>query len=148
MRLSPAELNRVSELAKELVGKPWRAAANGPDAFDCWGLVVYVRRALFGNDLPDVARPPVALSLPEARAAFASATKPLGWYQIERPAHGAVAIIGTSGVPSHAGIYLAIPPAAGNVLHCDEAMGVRFESESTLSGRGWSKFRWYTKDSA
>lgn len=33
-----------------IVGKPWLSKANGPDAFDCWGVVEYVYK-LLGIDL-------------------------------------------------------------------------------------------------
>lgn len=144
-RITDQERKAATDMAAGMIGKRWVAGANGPDVFDCWGLVLYARRQLFGCDLPDLERPPVALSLPQAREAFASATKPLGWYQIERPVHGAICLMGMTGVPSHAGIYLAIPPGPGAVLHCDESSGVRFETPPALEHRGWTKFRWYTK---
>lgn len=34
------------------VGKPWRALAHGPDAFDCWGLAHTAARDLFGLAWP------------------------------------------------------------------------------------------------
>lgn len=35
-----------------LIGKPWRAGACGPDAFDCRGLVDWCVRMRFGEELP------------------------------------------------------------------------------------------------
>ena len=34
------------------IGRPWRADACGPEAYDCKGLVVAVQRALWGRDVP------------------------------------------------------------------------------------------------
>lgn len=34
------------------VGLPWVPGADGPDAFDCWGLVREVQRTQYGRELP------------------------------------------------------------------------------------------------
>ncbi len=54
--------------AAALIGLPWAPGAQGPDAFDCRGLVRYVVRSRLGVELPDVEdahgspwRPAVAL---------------------------------------------------------------------------------------
>lgn len=35
-----------------LVGLPWSPGAEGPRAYDCWGLVRWVQRHHYGRDLP------------------------------------------------------------------------------------------------
>lgn len=42
--------------ATHLIGLPWKPGAEGPRAFDCWGLVRYVFRLRFGIEMPDVQR--------------------------------------------------------------------------------------------
>jgi cell wall-associated NlpC family hydrolase len=42
----------VSHWSAGYVGLPWVPGADGPDAFDCWGLVRHVQRAHYGRDLP------------------------------------------------------------------------------------------------
>jgi cell wall-associated NlpC family hydrolase len=37
------------------VGLPWAPGADGPDAYDCWGLVRAVQRERYGRDLPRLA---------------------------------------------------------------------------------------------
>jgi cell wall-associated NlpC family hydrolase len=44
-----------SHWAASLVGRPWAPGAEGPDSFDCWGLVRYVFRARHGIVMPAVA---------------------------------------------------------------------------------------------
>lgn len=44
--------NKVVDLAKKQIGKPYKWAAAGPDSFDCSGLVVYVYKKALGIDLP------------------------------------------------------------------------------------------------
>lgn len=42
----------MSHWALPLIGKRWEAGADGPDTFDCWGLVRYVQRQQRGLILP------------------------------------------------------------------------------------------------
>jgi hypothetical protein len=37
----------------DLIGKPYKTGARGPDAFDCWGLVIEAARRA-GIELPDI----------------------------------------------------------------------------------------------
>jgi len=39
----------------ELVGKPYKSGAHGPNEFDCWGLVVYIYQNIFDVQLPEYA---------------------------------------------------------------------------------------------
>ena len=48
------ELFRQLKLLKEQVGKPYVWGANGPDSFDCSGLVRYVYKNALGKDIPRV----------------------------------------------------------------------------------------------
>jgi cell wall-associated NlpC family hydrolase len=45
----------MSHWAAELIGRPWKPVAYGPDAFFCWGLVHYVFRTRLDIELPMVA---------------------------------------------------------------------------------------------
>ena len=38
----------------DYLGKPWRNGADGPDAFDCYGLVRAVYRDRYGIEMPVV----------------------------------------------------------------------------------------------
>lgn len=44
-----------SHWAAPLVGRPWAPGADGPESFDCWGLVRYVFRHRHGIVMPAVA---------------------------------------------------------------------------------------------
>jgi cell wall-associated NlpC family hydrolase len=138
-----AEIKAAKELANSLVGKPWKAGADGPDAFDCYGLVRHVRRELFADDLPELGRPAEKMTLSQARMAFLAATQPAGWMPIPGPKHGAVVLLGRVDRPAHAGIFLAVGSGPGRILHCDEEGGVMFETLSHLQARGWQRARWY-----
>ena len=36
------------------IGLPWELGAEGPDAFDCWGLARWVQREHYGRELPQL----------------------------------------------------------------------------------------------
>jgi hypothetical protein len=38
--------------AAAYIGKPWALGAEGPDAYDCWGLIAHVQRHRYGRDVP------------------------------------------------------------------------------------------------
>lgn len=40
--------------ASGLIGLPWARGAQGPDAFDCWGLVRHVFATRYGIEMPEV----------------------------------------------------------------------------------------------
>ena len=43
----------LSDVVDELLGKPFRLGARGPDAFDCFGLVGWLYREVYGIEIPD-----------------------------------------------------------------------------------------------
>ena len=47
-------MDKAIKLLKEQVGKPYVWGANGPDSFDCSGLVRYVYKNALGKDIPRV----------------------------------------------------------------------------------------------
>lgn len=102
---------RATEAAlSELVGRPYAPGARGPAAFDCWGLVLEVRRRL-GLPLP----PDFAHATPaEIRAAYAS-PRPAGWARGPLT-RGAIVLAPAAG---HAGVHLG-----GRVLHAVARAGV------------------------
>jgi cell wall-associated NlpC family hydrolase len=135
-------MSEKGEFVRELIGKPWSSGAEGPAAFDCWGLVKYVSKMLYDTDLPDLDRP---FNFDDDMLLVRSEAQ--GWRQIQGPKDGAIAFMGAPAIPRHVGIFVAIPPGPGSVLHADERHGaVAFESVATLRVlRGWSQIRWYAK---
>lgn len=43
------------EWVNEVSGKPWSNRSDGPDSYDCWGLVVDFYRRVLGVDVEDIA---------------------------------------------------------------------------------------------
>ena len=90
--------------AARLIGKPYLHGADGPDAFDCWGLVRHVTKHHFGVDMPAIE---VGETINER--AIRNATK--GWQQVSDRAEGNIVLM-RSAIKLHCGIIVA-----GGVLH-------------------------------
>lgn len=112
--------------ADAFIGKPWRDGATGPDAFDCWGLMVAAAVDLYGVALPDLSH-----TIAGRRQ----------WQEVERMQPGnAVALIDTQDRPYHVGLYIG----AGDVLHTTAQLGARIEPLRifTLGAKCWKAYRW------
>jgi cell wall-associated NlpC family hydrolase len=96
----------------DLIGRPYRFGARGPAAFDCWGLVLEVRRRLELVTPPDFATR--VLTPEHARALFHEA-RPSDWRRVD-PRHGAIAYAPDK---AHAGVQFA-----GRIVHAVRGPGV------------------------
>lgn len=87
------------------VGKPWRALADGPDAFDCWALTRAAALALFGLDFP-----PAVYAAQDAHHAAPAAARYLAahdWHERTTAAPGRVlALGGYDGAVHHVALCL------------------------------------------
>ena len=113
----------------DFVGLPYREGARGPDAFDCYGLVSAVFRAVRGIELPDWAQ-----SAPGQQAASRAISAALvgevaggrsvriNWPD-EQLADYDIAIVGSTIRPHHVGVFVA-----GGVLHASKAFGSTWHS--------------------
>lgn len=109
----------AEEYINRNTGKPWVNRSEGPDSFDCWGLVIDSFRKLDGIELPQISgytnhQTATSLAADEAIAA--------GHYIPCHPHDGAIMIAKFNGKITHVGRCLA-----GGVLHCGESLGVRFD---------------------
>ena len=98
-----------------VVGKPWVDRADGPNSFDCWGLVVDSYRRIEGIELPDV----TGYESGELIEAIGGPVRDqLGWPEIDKPQDGAVLCIYLSnGDMVHVGRVLNIHKAGLYALH-------------------------------
>lgn len=104
------------------LGKPWQAGVYGPDAFDCWALLVDIYKNQLGIDLPlhsDV----------ERGNQFAMSARALkekcAWFDIGVPSD--MCAVGLSNIPSrvhHVGVYLK---ESNSVLHTQKTSGCVIE---------------------
>jgi len=102
----------IEEALEDLIGQPFERGARGPDAYDCWGLVLALRGFLGLPVPPDVATG--ALTRDQAHVLFA-ADRPAGWRRVPL-CHGGILLAPCA---AHAGVHLA-----GRVVHAQATAGV------------------------
>jgi cell wall-associated NlpC family hydrolase len=65
------------------VGKPWQLGAEGPDAFDCWGLARWVQREHYARELPQLRVAALRTSAgPEQTLALLELMRHSGWSRL------------------------------------------------------------------
>jgi cell wall-associated NlpC family hydrolase len=119
------------EFFKSVIGYPWANGANGPEAYDCWGLV----RAYY-REVRDVHLPVVAVDATRAFAvahAFAGHAELGNWEPVEFPSEGCAVLMGQARRPHHVGLWLG-----GGVLHSSEGCGVTYVNNLMLKHSGWN----------
>lgn len=123
------------------IGKPFRSGGRGPEAYDCWGLVIAVYRDLYGIALPDydIAASALRSIAGEIQAARDSAA----WAPCAPDVEPAVVVMALHqdhpNLVNHCGVRIA-----GVVLHTvDEVGSHTFKLPSLLwGGRIKGYYRW------
>ena len=95
----------------DLLGKPYKAHARGPDAYDCYGLVIEVEKRL-GHTMPDLY---TKLSEGDPHDIDYSAEM-TGLEKTDSPSFGDVVVYFKKGRIDHTGVYLK----NDDVIHCNK----------------------------
>ena len=119
--------------ATTYLGKPWRVASSGPDAFDCWGLVVDIQRRLDGRELELIHTNPD--NLRHLIRTIRDHPIRQQWQPVATPREGDIALMRQSRHPVHVGVWLEVD--GGGILHCAQACGVVFQNLHSLRLCGW-----------
>lgn len=119
------------EFFRRVIGMPWANGANGPEAYDCWGLVRAYYREVHGRELPVVAVD--ATRAVAVAHAFAGHEAVGDWEATEQPQQGGAVLMGQARRPHHVGLWIG-----GGVLHSVEGSGVIFNNAFTLKSAGWN----------
>ena len=108
-----------------VVGKPWVNRAEGPEEFDCWGIVVDSFRKLDNIELPQISgyTDKDCNTGDAAQEAFDTNN-----YRKSQPTDGAIMTAFFNGKLVHVGRCLC-----GGVLHASEGMGVRFDKYRVIN---------------
>lgn len=139
-------VNRDEFLAG-LIGKPWVKGGVGPDEFDCWGLVCYVRSMLYGNVLPNVDAPK-DMTRRWMIEQFSTNEELKNWKEISTTnglvlaPEGSVVLMARLKNPIHCGIWFE---KEQRVLHCCEPDGVVFQGLLTLKAYSWGMLKFYER---
>jgi len=135
-----------AEVLDQVLGKPWLANAKGPEAFDCWHLVAFIQREIFGRDIPAVAVP-AQPSWSWMIQAIDSHPERKNWRHVPadtmglvRAGDGAIVLMARYDRPAHIGAWLA---KERRIIHADAIFGVVCEPPVDLKTKGWAKLRYY-----
>jgi hypothetical protein len=110
----------AEEFCEHVIGKPWINRAEGPNAYDCWGLVLASFREIDGIELPQV--PGYADS--GCSTEIAAKQVNMNDFPRSQPCDGAImAVFNTKMEIIHIGRCLC-----GRVIHATSALGVRSDS--------------------
>lgn len=124
----------------DLLGKPWVRGANGPDAFDCLGLVKFVYKERKGIELPSYGEVNFAKKKEVAKAITHNFSN--HWIEVRKPLKlCAVGLSSSRKFIHHIGIFL--PDDSGLVLHSHEASGVVVQNLLELRVNGWTNIKYY-----
>lgn len=124
------------------LGKAWQSGAQGPDAYDCWGLVRAINKMHFGRELPlivvDATNPDTILKTFYGHPEFNN------WRLVDDPQEGDCVITKSKpDSPQHIGIYINV--GCGRVLQSVYGSGVvaiSVEATKRLIGQHIEFWRW------
>ena len=144
MTLDVKTLSVTTHWAADYIGKPWKAGCGGPDAFDCWGLVVDIYRHRYGKALSAIPVPEINL-----KSLIRTIDKHPERHHWEarllevclKPCEGDVALMRQSRYPIHVGLWVDVD--GGGILHCIQGAGVVFQSLPALELIGWKVESFY-----
>ena len=115
------------EFCNHANGKPWVNRAEGPVAYDCWGLVLASFREVDGIELPVVA----GYANKECSTGEAASQIDMSRFTPCQPTNGAImAIFKNNEQLEHVGRCLC-----GRVLHATDKMGTRWDTYQSISNR-------------
>ena len=126
------------DLLTPLIGRPYKFGADGPDAYDCWGLV---RHLLFELGVPSERLP--AFDGQSYESVGESLRKDwLGgtWERVETGRPGDAVLMARLKGYHHVGV---VTPSG--IIHADKPLGVCIQDEGSLKTTFWQRwvyFRW------
>jgi cell wall-associated NlpC family hydrolase len=116
----------------DLIGKPFRYGARGPQEYDCWGLVRECYRRAHGVLLPDFASPE---DLAVQHAVIATQRVDPLWQEVQ-PTAGVIVLVR---VGQHA-CHTAFSLNAHELLHTWETTGVIAQRVAPHRILGWYRY--------
>jgi len=121
----------------QYIGIPWKAGAQGPDAFDCMAFFKHLQREQFGLDVPAILAPDYSDQHAIADL-FSAHPERQKWTRIPQPKHGCAVIIHR---PLHIGTWISVD--GGGVLHCVAGIGVIFTHDAAWQVSGFGRKEYF-----
>lgn len=120
----------------DLLGKPYKSHARGPDFFDCYGLVIEVEKRL-GHSMPDLYTRLAQSDVWEVDPHNIDFAKEMtGMEKTEDPSFGDVVVFFNKGRIFHTGVYLK----NDDVIHCNK-VGVHIAKLYDFDKK-WEVYKW------
>jgi cell wall-associated NlpC family hydrolase len=129
----------MTHWASDLIGKQYRHGANGPDSFDCWGLVRYVLQTHYKINVPEFDVPDDWYT---ANKILTQTSELANWRKVDTMAEGQVVMMARREHPVHIGLAVAANGRLG-VLHCAKPAGVLYQYLRGLQEAGWGRLTHY-----
>ncbi len=129
----------MTHWAMDYIGKPWVVASDGPEAYDCWGLIVAIHKRLYGRALEII--PVEENNLRQLIKTINASPERANWDVVHNPIEGDIALMRQSRHPIHVGIWLDID--GGGMLHSMQGAGVVFQNLNSLALSGWKIENYY-----
>jgi cell wall-associated NlpC family hydrolase len=123
------------------LGKPWVAGARGPNAFDCWGWLVWCYRQHHGIDLPVWAGVDPKDKRRVSGIMLDSTASGSDWIATTAPVDFCAVAMSQSKIIHHVGLYLAID--RGVVVHACDGKGLIAQPVHQLPASGWRTIQFY-----
>jgi NlpC/P60 family len=136
-----------------LIGRPYANGADGPDAFDCYGLVRHVRTICYDDpSLPEIDREkhakPDATNIARELARHLiriSQGGPQAWQATGKPTDGDIVVMGNiDGRDYHMGVYVRLCRSYA-VIHTEEGSGVIIDDVPSLPLKGFHRITYYRR---
>lgn len=127
-------------LLDKLIGRPYIPGGQGPDSFDCWGLVRYFYREMYGVTLYDFSHIH-ARDLKSASAEIDKVTNSHLWTPLEKPEPGCIVAMSRSRVLHHVGVWVDID--GGLCLHALDGAAVVAQTVQRLRQERFSKILFF-----
>lgn len=118
------------------VGLPWKKGADGPDAYDCWGLLRHIQLEYFNTYVPLV----TIGDADECKQTLKNQLDSGVWRETKTPLHGDGVLLKAGNDP-HVGVFLDVD--GGRILHSIQGFGVTFSPLRNLPGMGYGRVKYY-----
>lgn len=120
--------------ALQYLGMPWVSGHDGPDSFDCWGLVRYIQKQHFNRHVSAIAVD--AENIHAVVQEFTGNAELARWRKVVHPVEGDCLLLSQNKQPTHVGIWLDVD--GGGLLHAVKSSGVIFTSPANIKHMGYN----------
>lgn len=128
--------------AIEYIGRPYEAAARGPEKVDCYGLIWLIYKEKFNLELPLF--PGISHLQPVECCRKIADNLQEDWIRIEEPFDGCLVAMSRGKEVHHIGIYAIASYGSGRIVHCYHlTQTVVADTLRGLRLRGLSKILYY-----